>query len=321
MIRAPVDAHPAVRAQPVAGVAPLRAPRVARTTRMAHVARVARDHLALTKPKVALLLVVVGVVAARVADPSIATLDLVTFALLGYLAAGGAAAVNHVADRHLDARMARTRDRPVASGRVGVRSALAFAAASLTLGIGGALLLLGPAVAAWTALGALTYAGLYTFVLKRRTHHNIVIGGLAGSCGALAGWALAEPGLAAGAWCIAALVFLWTPPHFWGLAIARDADYRAAGVPMLPQVRGLRATCRAIALYALASLAASLVLAAVTSLGARYLVAAAVLGVGFTLLTLQLWRAPSARLAGWTFKLSGAYLGLLLAAMLVDLAA
>ena len=319
MIRTPAGARPAVTARPVAGAASLHAPGIARVARVAGLARVARDHLALTKPKVALLLVAVGVVAARVADASIATLDLVTFALLGYLAAGGAAAVNHVADRHLDARMARTRNRPVASGRVGVRSALTFAATSLTLGVGGALLLHGPAVAAWTALGALTYGGLYTFVLKRRTHHNIVIGGLAGSCGALAGWALADPGLAPGAWLLAAWVFLWTPPHFWGLAIARDADYRAARVPMLPQVRGLAATCRAIALYALASLAASLALGAATPLGGRYLVAAALLGTGFTLLTARLWHAPTPRLALWTFKLSGAYLALLLVAMVVDL--
>lgn len=312
MIRAPADARSAIAARPVADAATGRAPRLVHAV---------RDHLALTKPKVALLLVTVGVVAARVADPSLGAGSLALFALLGYLAAGGAAAVNHVADRRIDARMARTRHRPVASGRVGVRSALAFAAACLALGVGGTLAWLGPAVALWTVLGALTYAGLYTFVLKRRTHHNIVIGGFAGSCGALAGWALGDPGLAPGAWLMAALVFLWTPPHFWGLAIARDADYRAVGVPMLPQVHGLAATCRAIALYALASLAVSMALAAATSLGARYLVAATVLGLGFTLLTLQLWRAPSARLAGWTFKLSGAYLGLLLTAMLADLAA
>ena len=320
MIRTGADAR--VAAAPVAVTHPRR--RAAAVS--ARALRLVRDHLALTKPKVALLLVAVGVVAALVADastgaPGVGAGRLALFALLGYLAAGGAAAVNHVADRHLDARMARTRHRPVASGRVSVPSALTFAAAALTLGVAGALALLGPAVALWTALGALTYAGLYTFALKHRTHHNIVIGGLAGSCGALAGWALADPGLAPGAWLLAALVFLWTPPHFWGLAIARDADYRAANVPMLPQVRGLAATCRAIALYALASLVVSLALAALTPLGGRYVVAAAVLGTGFTLLTLRLWRAPTPRLAGWTFKLSGAYLALLLVAMVVDLGA
>ncbi len=281
--------------------------------------RLALDHLALTKPKVAGLVVAVGVVAAVVADPGIGAARLLTFALFGYLAAGGAAAVNHVADRHIDARMARTRGRPLPSGRVSVRAATTVAAATLALGLGGSLLLLGPAVAAWMAVGATTYAGLYTFVLKRRTHHNIVIGGLAGSCGALGGWALVDPGLGAGAWLLAALVFLWTPPHFWGLAIARDGDYRAVGIPMLPQVRGLAATCRAMVGYALASLLASLALAAATPLSVGYLAAASVLGLAFTLLTVRLWRAPSVDLAGWTFKLSGVYLASLLVAMLLDL--
>ncbi len=281
--------------------------------------RLAVDHLALTKPKVAGLVVAVGVVAAVVADPGIGAARLLTFALLGYLAAGGAAAVNHVADRHIDARMTRTRGRPIPAGRVSVPAAITVAAVTLALGLGGSLLLLGPAVASWMTVGATTYAVVYTFVLKRRTHHNIVIGGLAGSCGALGGWALVDPGLGAGAWLLAALVFLWTPPHFWGLAIARDGDYRAVGIPMLPQVRGLAATCRAMAGYALASLLASLALAAVTPLGVGYLAAASVLGLNFTLLTVRLWRAPSVHLAGWTFRLSGLYLASLLVAMLLDL--
>jgi len=286
--------------------------------------RLLRDVLVLTKPKVASLLVAVGLVAAHVAaagleDGRVGFAQLALFALLSYLAAGGAAAINHVADRHLDARMERTRHRPVASGRLSAGAALGFGVAALGVGISGTAVVLSPVVAAWTALGAFIYAGLYTFVLKRRTHHNIVIGGLAGSCGALAGWALVEPGLAPGAWLMAALVFLWTPPHFWGLAIARDADYRRVSVPMLPQVRGLSVTSRTIATYALASLLASVALAAVTPLGGRYLLSAAILGAGFTLVTVQLWRSPTPSLAGWTFKLSGVYLALLLGAMLIDL--
>ena len=279
-----------------------------------------RDLVALTKPKVTSLLLAFGLVAATVADASLGAATLAAFALFGYLAAGGAAALNHVFDRDLDARMDRTRARPVASGRVGVPQAAAFAVLLLVTSIGGAAFVLGPAVAAWMATGAATYAGLYTLVLKRRTRHNIVIGGLAGSCGVLAGWSVADPGLAPGAWLLALLVFLWTPPHFWGLAIARDRDYRAAGVPMLPQVLGLGPTARAMLGYAVAMLAVSLWLAPVAGLGVVYLVGAATAGAGLVAVCVATWRRPTVRRALWTFKLSGAYLVLLLLAMVADLA-
>ncbi|MBW6455620.1 MAG: heme o synthase [Trueperaceae bacterium] len=280
-----------------------------------------RDLVSLTKPKVTSLLLAFGLVSAAVADPEVGAARLATFALLGYLAAGGAAALNHVFDRDLDARMDRTRARPVASGRVGVPEAVAFAALLLAGAIGGAAVALGVAVAAWMAAGAATYAGLYTLVLKRRTRHNIVIGGLAGSCGVLAGWSVADPGLAPGAWLLALLVFLWTPPHFWGLAIARDRDYRAAGVPMLPQVLGLAPTARAMLGYAVAMLLTSLLLAPVAGLGPVYLVGAAASGAAFVALCWATWRRPTVRRALWTFKLSGAYLATLLLAMVADLAA
>ena len=279
-----------------------------------------RDLVSLTKPKVTTLLLAFGLVAAVVADPEVGAARLAAFALLGYLAAGGAAALNHVFDRDLDARMDRTRARPVASGRVGVPEAVAFATLLLVGAIGGAALALGVAVAAWMAVGAATYAGLYTLVLKRRTRHNIVIGGLAGSCGVLAGWSVADPGLAPGAWLLALLVFLWTPPHFWGLAIARDRDYRAAGVPMLPQMLGLAPTARAMLGYAVAMLAVSLWLAPVAGFGAVYLAGAVAAGAGFVALCVAMWWRPTVRRALWTFKLSGVYLALLLLAMVADLA-
>lgn len=278
-----------------------------------------RDALTLTKPKVTGLLTVFGVSAALVADPTTGAPRLALFALLGAMAAGGAATLNHVAERDIDGRMQRTRRRPVASGRVSVAAASAFAALLLAPALVLALVLLGPWVAFWMALGAVVYAGLYTHVLKRRSHHSIVIGGAAGSCGALAGWALVDPGLAWGAWWMAALVFLWTPPHFWGLAIARDGDYRAAEVPMLPQVRGISVTSRAMLGYALAALVASLALAAATPLGVVYTASAAVLGLAFTALTLRLCLRPDRRLALLAFTMSGLYLLLLLVAVWVDL--
>ena len=278
-----------------------------------------RDHLTLMKPKVTLLLTAFGVVAAMVADARVASSDLALFALLGFMAAGGAAALNHVFDRDIDARMERTRTRPLPSGRMDVRRAVAFAVLLLSVSAALAAVTLGWAVAAWMVLGAAAYAGLYTLVLKRSTHHNIVIGGIAGSCGVLAGWSLVDPALGAGAWLLALLVFAWTPPHFWGLAIARDADYRAAAVPMLPQTRGIAATARAMAVYAALTWVASVLVVAVTPLGGAYLIAAIVLGGLFVALTLRCYLAPSRRLAIMVFKASGAYLGVLLVAMWLDL--
>lgn len=287
-----------------------------------------RDRLETTKPKVTLLLLAFGLVAMVVAAadgaPSgvatAAPLRLALFALLGFMAAGGAAALNHYFDRDIDAVMERTRRRPLPSGRLAPRDVLGFAVTLLAVSLPLAAVTLGPWTAFWMAAGAATYAGLYTLLLKRRTRQNIVIGGWAGSCGVLAGWAVIDPGLAPGAWLLAAVVFLWTPPHFWGLAIARDGDYRAVKVPMLPQTHGVPATATAMLVYALAMVAASLLLVPVTVLGPGYLIAATLLGIGFIAVCVRTWRAPTVSHAAWTFKLSGAYLGLLLVAMVVDLA-
>jgi heme o synthase len=289
--------------------------------------RALHDRLETTKPKVTLLLLAFGLVAMVVAaadgaGAGVATatpLRLALFACLGFMAAGGAAALNHYFDRDIDAVMVRTRRRPLPSGRLAPRDVLGFAVTLLGTSLPLAAFTLGPWTAFWMAAGAATYAGLYTLVLKRRTRQNIVIGGLAGSCGVLAGWAVVDPTLAPGAWLLALVVFLWTPPHFWGLAIARDDDYRAVRVPMLPQTHGVPATATAMLVYALAMVAASLLLVPVTVLGVGYLIAAALLGAGFVAVCLRTWRSPTARHAGWAFKLSGAYLGLLLVAMVVDL--
>jgi heme o synthase len=283
---------------------------------------VLRAYATLLKPKITILLTAYGAVAAVVASASTGTAlageRLALFAALGLMAAGGAAALNHLFDRDLDRLMVRTRGRPVASGVIAPRAAAAFALALLALSIPLVYLLLGPVPALLTALGAGIYGGLYTLVLKRRTTSNIEIGGLAGSCGALAGWAIVDPGLAAGAWAFAALVFLWTPAHFWGLAIARDADYRAARLPMLPQVAGVSVTARRMTGYAVLTLAASLALVPLTSLSAGYGLAALVLGALYTALCLHFWGSRTVSAALRVFKASGAYLGLLLIAMVID---
>ncbi len=279
-----------------------------------------RNHLPLLKPKIVLLLAFYGVLSALVAGSGrVPAGRLLLFALLAMMAAGGAACLNHLFERDVDAKMQRTRSRPLPSGRATPAGAVGLAAVLLGLSIPVAWLTLGPAVGVQLALGAAIYGGLYTLVLKRRTHWNIVIGGLAGSNMALAGWALVDPGLAPGAWLLALVVFLWTPPHFWGLAIARDADYRAAGIPMLPQSAGLAGTARAMTGYAAATWAASLAVVPYTSLGPTYTVAAAVLGFAFTAGCIALWRRPDTRLAFTVFKGSGMYLALLLGVMALDL--
>lgn len=282
-----------------------------------------RGYLTLLKPKNTLLLTAVGAVAAAVAAATTGiALDgskLAWFCVLGLAAAGGAATLNHLFDRDVDALMRRTRHRPIPSGLVRPRAAAVLAAGLLVLSLPLSYLLLGPVPAILSALGAAIYGGLYTLFLKRRTARNIEIGGLAGSCGALAGWAVVDPSLGAGAWAFAALVFAWTPAHFWGLAVARDADYRAAGIPMLPQVAGVQATARRMTFYAVLTLAVSVALVPLISLGLAYGIVALVTGcVGVGLCT-AFWRSPTPAAALRVFKFSGAHLALLALAMLADL--
>jgi heme o synthase len=276
--------------------------------------------ITLLKPRVTILLTAYGGVAALVAaGGDLAAGRLLLFAVLGLMASGGAACLNHLFERDIDARMKRTRNRPLPTGRITPRAAARFAVILLGISLPAAWLTLGSTVALLFALGAAIYGGLYTLVLKRRTPKNIVIGGLAGSCGALAGWAVADPSLSLGAWLLATVVFLWTPPHFWGLAIARDADYRAANLPMLPQVAGIERTAQAMVIYAGATWMVSLAAVPFTDLGATYGIAALILGGLFTFLCVAFWRLPTPVMGMKVFKSSGAYLGLLLIAMSLDI--
>lgn len=277
-------------------------------------------YLPLLKLRITALLVLYGVAAALVAGGGQVPTDrLFFFLLFGSAASSAAAALNHLIERDSDRKMERTRNRPLPSGQVTPRAVALLATALLLVAIPGAWLTLGGAVALQLALGAAVYAGLYTAILKRRTPWNIVVGGIAGSNMALAGWFVGSDHLSLGAWLLAALVFLWTPPHFWGLAVARDSDYRAAGLPMLPQVAGVPRTAREIALYAIATCAVSLALGWYGYLGPVYTAAAIILGLLFVGYALRFWRRPTPRHGGSLFKFSGIYLGLLLLAMLADL--
>jgi heme o synthase len=279
--------------------------------------QLAADYLALTKPKVQSLLLFTTVTTMYVAgNPS---LELVALTCLGgYLSAGGAGAVNHYWDRDIDARMARTASRPVPSGRVSPRAALwvglGLAAAAFVL----LSLTVNPLAAVLALSGFAGYVGVYTMWLKRSTPQNIVIGGAAGAVPPLVGWAAATGGLSWTALYLFAIVFYWTPPHFWALSLLMKREYEKVGVPMMPVVRGDHETRRQILLYTLLLYAVSQLPFCAGGFGTVYLVASMLLGGAFIAGALILYRRADRRSALRLYLYSLAYLALLFAAMVVD---
>jgi protoheme IX farnesyltransferase len=236
----------------------------------------------------------------------------------GYLAAGGAGAINHYLERESDAHMARTRGRPLASGRISPARGLTFGA---TLGLVATIqlaLTVNVLAAALALSGLLGYVFVYTLWLKPRTPQNIVLGGAAGAIPPLVGWAAATGELSAQALWPFAIVFLWTPPHFWALSLLIADDYAKTGTPMLPVVRGEVATRHQILVYAVVLVAISLVPVATGLFGGFYLAAALALGAGFVGLAVALNRDPSRRAARRLYLSSLAYLALLFVAMAID---
>ncbi len=287
----------------------------ARPSLLAHV----RDYIALTKPRIISLLLVTTVATMVVAAPESLALSTILWTMLGgYLAAGGAGAINHYLDRDRDARMARTRSRPLVAGRIEpvhglifgiVLGVLAFVQLALTVNL---------LSAALAMAGLLGYVFVYTMWLKPLTPQNIVIGGAAGAVPPLVGWAAATGSLALDALYPFAIVFMWTPPHFWALSLLIKDDYARTGVPMMPVVKGEAATRRQIVLYA-ALLVALTVAPVVTGLfGGIYLVAALALGGVFLALAVTLALSPSRRAALRLYLSSLAYLALLFGAMAAD---
>ena len=289
--------------------------RPARADLLAH----ARDYLALTKPRIISLLLWTTVTSMIVARPSGLALSTVLWTCLGgYLAAGGAGAINHYLDREIDARMGRTSKRPIVEGRIEPVHGLIFGIALGALATA-QLAITVNALAAVLALGGLVgYVGLYTAWLKPRTPQNIVIGGAAGAMPPLVGWAAATGGLTLEALVPFAIIFLWTPPHFWALALMISDDYERTGVPMLPVVRGAEFTRGRILAYSVLLVAFTFVPVVIGMLGAIYAAAAALLGAGFLLLAARLRRDPSRRAALRLYLNSLAYLFALFAAMAAD---
>ncbi|HYI36800.1 MAG TPA: heme o synthase [Thermoleophilaceae bacterium] len=281
------------------------------------VRHVVSDYVELTKPKVQSLLIFTTVTTMYVAaDPSVGLVALTC--LGGYLSAGGAGAVNHWYDRDIDAAMARTADRPVPSGRVSPRAALIYGLTLAALSLVVLTAFVNPLAAALSFSGFLGYTLMYTVWLKRSTPMNIVWGGAAGAVPPLVGWAAATGSLSWTAVYLFAIVFYWTPPHFWALSLLMKKEYEKVGVPMLPVVRGEDHTRRQILLY-------SVLLYAVTQLpfcaggfGVEYLVASMSLGGVFIYGAVRLYRRADRKSALRLYLFSLLYLALLFAAMVVD---
>jgi protoheme IX farnesyltransferase len=280
-------------------------------------ARVA-DVLALLKPRVMSLVVFTGFAGLYLAPGALHPLLAGVAVLCIAVGAGAAGAINMWYDRDIDAVMARTRGRPIPQGRIAPDDALALGILLSLFSV----MLLGLAVN-WLAAGLLAGANLfyvlvYTVWLKRRTPQNIVIGGAAGAFPPMIGWAAVTGTLDLEAAALFLLIFLWTPPHFWALALYRSDDYARAGVPMLPVVAGKRATRRQILLYTLLLIPASLAPAALGTVGMVYALPAALLGLFFLFLALRVLKDASQRAARDTFGFSILYLFLLFALMIAD---
>ncbi len=282
-------------------------------------ASIVRDYISLTKPRIMPLLLIVAFASMIIAaDGNPEWTAVIATMIGGALAIGGASAINGFVDRDVDLKMKRTQNRPIPAGRISPRSALIF---GLGLGLASVLLIVltvNVLAAAITVAAIFYYAVIYSRLLKHSTTQNIVIGGAAGAAPALIGWAAATNGLGLTALLLFAIIFYWTPPHFWALALLIRDDYRNAGIPMLPAVAGKKETTRQIILYTLLMVALTLMLIPASSMGVLYLVTAVVLGTVFLFLTFLLARSKGDGPARALFSYSMIYLAILFGAMALD---
>jgi protoheme IX farnesyltransferase len=279
--------------------------------------QLAADYLDLTKPKVQSLLLLTTVTTMEVAgSPSVSRVALTC--LGGYLSAGGAGAVNHYWDRDIDAKMARTANRPIPAGRISPRAALTFGVALAALSFVLMTVTINVLAASLALGGFVGYVGVYTIWLKRRTPHNIVIGGAAGAMPPLVAWAATRGSLSWTAVYLFAIVFYWTPPHFWALSLLMKDEYADVGVPMLPVVRGETETRRQILLYSALLYAVTQLPFCVDAFGGIYLVGSIVLGLLFIGGAVRLYRRADRQSALRLYLFSMLYLALLFATMVLD---
>jgi protoheme IX farnesyltransferase len=287
-----------------------------RPTLAAHVGA----YVALTKPRIIELLLVTTLPTMIVARRGIPSLGLMAATLLGgTLAAGGANAINMFVDRDIDKVMHRTRNRPLVTGAMAPRNALIFAVCLEVLAFAELWAWVNPLSAVLAVSATLFYVFVYTLWLKRRSSQNIVIGGAAGAVPVLVGWAAVTDHLAWSPVVLFAIIFLWTPPHFWALAFKYKEDYQAAEVPMLPAVATFARTAREILIYSVLLVGVTLLLAPVASLGVIYVASASLLGLVFVGMAARLrWRAtPKAAMQLFSYSIT--YLTLLFVLMAVDI--
>ncbi|WP_425261615.1 heme o synthase [Rubrivivax sp. RP6-9] len=274
---------------------------------------------ALTKPRVVQLIVFCALIGMLLAEPGVPNLVLAGAATLGiWLVAAAAAAFNCIVEQHIDRRMARTAWRPTAKGELTNTQTLVFSALLCAAGSAVLWFWVNPLTMWLTFATFVGYAVVYTVVLKPLTPQNIVIGGASGAMPPLLGWAAMTGEVGPEALMLVLIIFLWTPPHFWALALYRAEDYRRAGLPMLPITHGPEFTRLQVLLYTFVLFAATLLPFTYRMSGWIYLVAAVVLGVWFIVLAFQLWRGYSDALARKTFRFSIWHLSLLFAALLLD---
>jgi len=278
-----------------------------------------REYLSLTKPRVSLLIVFTAIVGMVLASPGMVPLPALVFGTLGIaMASGSAATLNHILDRRIDQQMARTRRRPLATGSLRTSRALVFAG----------LLCVGSMLVLWLSVGSLCalltfssmigYAVIYTVWLKHATPQNIVIGGAAGAAPPLLGWVAVTHSIDAQALVLFLIIFTWTPPHFWSLAIARRDEYAKVGIPMLPVTHGVPYTRRHILLYTILLILCTLLPVVIGMSGLIYLAAALVLDARFLYMALALYRGVRCDLPIRTFRFSITYLMALFGAFIAD---
>lgn len=278
-----------------------------------------RDYYEMCKPNVVLLMLLTSLVGMFMAIPGMVPWPIIIWGNLGIaMAAGSAAAVNHVIDRRIDGQMGRTSNRPVAKGKVKPLHALIFAAVLAVIGLGILYALVNPMTAWLTLASSIGYAFVYTGYLKRATPQNIVIGGLAGAMPPLLGWVAVTGTLDPNALLLVLIIYAWTPPHFWALAIHKRDEYAKVEIPMLPVTHGLEFTGLQILLYTVLLIISTMLPYVVGMSGFIYLVGVTLLNIRFLYWALRLYRGAYEKAAMKTFWYSIIYLMLLFVLLLVD---
>jgi heme o synthase len=278
-----------------------------------------QDYLELCKPRVVALMVLTAIVGMCLAAPGAIPWPVLVWGNLGIaFAAGAAAAINHIADRYIDRKMRRTQNRPVVQGSVSVVQGLVFAACLGVLGASILFVFVNVLTAVLTLASLVIYAGVYSFYLKHATDQNIVIGGIAGAAPPLLGWVAVTNSCSGGAWVLMLIIYAWTPPHFWALAVHRVEEYRKANVPMLPVVKGVPYTIQMMIQYMWLLFAVTLLPFAIQMSGLLYLFCVIPLNILFLVYIYAMKRGKRKDWPMRTFRYSILYLLLIFVVLLLD---